>query len=722
MDVLTAHLAQDGALVSEYALSPAMPGESPLAMPEQSLSRFDAKTERRKMIHKRRQPWISRTLTFGGGLALSVWGGYEMYRVIDVGGITFFKWMLLVLFLANFSWIALSFAAGVVGFLHLLFTRPKQPEIPKELHTRTAVVMPIYNEAPSRVFGALQAIHEDVAATGLGAHFDWFFLSDTTDPDVWIAEERAFIALRRALGPDARVFYRHRAKNTARKAGNIGDFVSRWGGAYDHMVVLDADSLMTGHAITVLASAMENDPDAGIIQTLPLIINRNTLFARVQQFAARIYGPVIADGLSCWMGRDGNYWGHNAIIRTRAFAAHCGLPTLKGKPPFGGHILSHDFVEAALIRRAGYTVYMLASLAGSYEESPPSLIDVAARDRRWCQGNLQHLRVLGAKGLHPATRQHFTTGIMAYVSSPLWLSQLLIGILLVLQASYIRPEYFSQDFTLFPTWPRFDAERSLMLFEVTMAVLLAPKLFGLVLALFDGPVRRGGGGVIRLTLSALFETLMSALLAPIMMMVHAGHVLHIMFGFDTGWEPQRRDDGSVAFNQIMRRHRDHVILGFVSLIAGLLISPSLVAWMSPTIAGLILAIFISWASGQKSIGLALKKAGLLVTPEEQTPPPIATRANQLSKTLAAEGFDSADGLRAIYQDANFREAHEAFLPPAPPRVRGDIHPDRAMAEAKLNDAQNIDDAVQWLQRKERMVLLHDRALIGLLSRLPAPAE
>jgi len=708
-------------LIAAQHISRAMPEESPLAMPEQSLHRFDPAQERRKMTRKPRQPWLSRTLTFGGGLALTAWGGYQMFRVIDVGGISFLKWALLVLFLANFSWIALSFCAGVVGFAHLLVTRPKQPKTPETLRTRTAVVMPIYNEAPSRVYGTLQAIYEDVQATGLGAHFDWFFLSDTTDPDIWIAEERAFLALRRALGPDARIYYRHRAKNTARKAGNIGDFVQRWGAAYDHMVVLDADSLMTGHAIATLAAAMENDPDSGIIQTLPLIINRNTLFARVQQFAARIYGPVIADGLSCWMGRDGNYWGHNAIIRTAAFAAHCGLPHLTGKPPFGGHILSHDFVEAALIRRAGYTVYMLPSLAGSYEESPPSLIDVATRDRRWCQGNLQHIRVLGAKGLHPATRQHFTTGIMAYVSSPLWLAQIFVGILLVLQASYIRPEYFSQEFTLFPAWPVFDAERSLMLFEVTMAVLLAPKLFGLVLALCDGPVRRGGGGAIRLTLSALFETLMSALLAPIMMLVHAGHVLHILFGFDTGWEPQRRDDGSVAFKAIMRRHRDHVILGFMMLIAGMLISPSLVAWMSPTIAGLILAIYLSWASGQKSIGLALKRVGLLVTPEERNPPGIATRANELSETLAAEGFDHADGLRAIYDDPGFREAHEVFLPPAPPRVRGDIHPDRAMTEAKLNDARTIDDAVQWMQRKERMVLLHDRALIGLLSRLPRPA-
>ncbi len=705
-----------------HAIPPAMPEESHLSMPEQSLSRFDAESGRRKPVANFAAPLLSRIVTFGGGFVLTCWGGYEMYRVIDVGGITTLKWMLLVLFLANFSWIALAFAGGVVGFVHLLAKRPRPPAQPESLATRNAVVMPIYNEAPSRVFGALRAIYEDVDATGLGDSFDWFFLSDTTDPDVWIAEERAFAEVRAALGPGAKVYYRHRPKNIARKAGNIADFVTRWGGAYAHMLVLDADSLMTGHAIVSLAAAMEGDPDAGIIQTLPLIINRNTLFARVQQFAARIYGPVIADGLSCWMGRDGNYWGHNAIIRVKAFADHCGLPHLKGKPPFGGHILSHDFVEAALMRRAGYSVYMLPSLGGSFEESPPSLIDVAARDRRWAQGNLQHLRVLPGKGLHPASRQHFATGVMAYLASPFWLAQLLVGILLVLQASYIRPEYFSKDFALFPTWPRFDAERSLELFELTMAVLLAPKLFGLILALIDGPTRRGAGGAIRLLFSTLFEVLMSALLAPIMMLIQTGHVLHILFGFDTGWEPQRRDDGSIPFKAIVRRHRSHVTLGVISLVAGLLISPSLAAWMSPTIAGLILAIGLSWASGQRSIGLALKRLGLLVTPEENAAPPIAARANALGAEMAARGHDHADGLRVLHADPEFQAMHEAFLPPATPRTRGDITPERAMAEAKLNDSRNIEDAVKWIHRKERTVLMQDRALIALLVRLPVGGE
>ncbi|MDB5642293.1 MAG: glycosyl transferase 21 family protein, partial [Hyphomicrobiales bacterium] len=646
----------------------------------------------------------------------------EMFAVVNVGAITPLKWALLVLFVANFSWIAIAFTSGVLGFVWLLFRAAPPPPLPGALREKTAVVMPIYNEAPSRVFGAVQAMMEDVETTGLADHFDWFFLSDTTNPDVWIAEERAFLAMRERLGPQARVYYRHRPKNTARKAGNIGDFVSRWGGHYAHMVVLDADSLMTGYSIASLAAAMEADPDSGIIQTLPLIINRNTMFARVQQFAARIYGPVIASGLAVWSGRDGNYWGHNAIIRTQAFASHCGLPDLRGRPPFGGHVLSHDFVEAALIRRAGYAVYMLPVLGGSFEESPPSLIDVATRDRRWAQGNLQHSRIMGGAGLTLPTRQHFATGIMGYLASPLWMAQLLVGIVLVLQSTYIRPEYFTDDFRLFPAWPRFDSERALMLFGVTMGVLLMPKLFGLIIALLNADTRKACGGGLKLIVSTLLEVLMSALIAPIMMVIQTGSVMQIIFGRDTGWNPQRRDDGSIPLRDIVRRHRSHVALGFVTLIAGLLISPSLVAWMSPTIAGLILAIVISWASGQLFIGLALKRAGLLMTPEESAPPEIATRANALASQLAAEGRDESDGIRAIHEDETLRSRHDLFLPPVTPRKRGHIEPERAIAIAKLNDAETLEDAVDWLKPKERMVVLHDRALIDMIARLPATRE
>ncbi|KST58336.1 glucosyltransferase [Methylobacterium sp. GXS13] len=692
-----------------------MPDEAPLAMPVQDLASWDRSSAHRP-VRKSRRPWASRLFVFGGALALTGYGGWQMVETVSISGSpTPLQLVLVVLFCLTFSWIALAFTSGLLGFAMLL-RRPRRSPHPAALHTRTAVLMPVYNEATARTFAGVEAMREAVEATGLGDHFDWFVLSDSTQADAWIAEERAFLNLRRRLGPDARLYYRHRPKNHHRKAGNIGDFVTRWGGRYDHMLVLDADSLMSGPAIVALAAAMEADPDAGIIQTLPLIINRNTLFARLQQFAARIYGPVIAAGLSAWSGRDGNYWGHNAIIRTRAFAQSCGLPDLPGKPPFGGHILSHDFVEAALIRRAGWAVYMLHRLPGSFEESPPSLIDVAVRDRRWAQGNLQHARVISAAGLHPATRQHFATGIAGYLASPLWLCQLVVGILLVLQTATERPDYFGgAGFS--PVFPRFDPVRALQLFGLTMAVLLAPKLLGLILALLDGPVRRACGGAGRLVLSSLVEILLSALVAPVAMVIQSGSVMGILLGRDTGWNPQRRDDGSIPMRDIVARHRWHMALGLVAGIAAFALATSLFLWMSPTILGLVLAIPISWASGQLGLGLALKRRLLLATPEEASPPEIAVRAGILAARNAAQGLDDADALAALHADPDLAEAHARMLPVGVSRPRGVIDPDQTLATAKVCEAETVAEAQAWLSPKERMALLHDRALLDRLVRL-----
>jgi membrane glycosyltransferase len=721
MDSLTLTLAEAPPSDVGASRGGSMPGYAPLAMPAQSFRRF-SRRDRRDWVNPRlaAAPISARLGVFGGAIALTAYGAYQMYKVVGVGTITPLEWVLVFLFIVTFSWVALSFTASVVGFLWLI-TRPHKPEpLPVSLSERTAVVMPIYNEAPSRVFAAMQAILEEVDQTGLGSAFDFIFLSDTTDANVWIAEERAFLAMRERL-PHARIYYRRRRKNSSRKAGNIADFVTSWGGHYPHMLVLDADSLMSGDAVVRLAAAMEADPDAGIIQSLPLIVNRNTMFARLQQFAARIAGPVIAAGLSAWIGRDGNYWGHNAIIRTRAFADHCGLPDLPGKPPFGGHILSHDFVEAALIRRAGYSVYMLPTLGGSYEESPPSLIDLAARDRRWCQGNLQHARIIAARGFVFATRQHFVTGIMGYLASPLWMAQLLVGIVLVLQSHYIRPEYFTADFSLFPAWPRFDYERALQLFELTIAILLAPKFLGLIVALLDGPTRRGSGGVVGLIASTLVEIVITAAIAPIMMLIQSGSVAQIISGRDTGWNPQRRDDGSIPFRSIARRHRAHTALGLITLFAAGLISPSLVLWMSPTIAGLILSIPLSWASGQLWLGLGMRRIGLLRTPEETSPPEVIRRANALAEELARAGHDHEDALVVVHTDAAFRAAHESFLPEKPRHRLGDVDVDEAVAAAKLNDAETVEDACAWLKPRERAAILGDRALIAMLTRLPSAA-
>jgi len=719
MDAPAAAESRQGA--AALAADGGVPPKRPLPMPTQSLSRW-GKGARRSFTSpaSATRPWITRLFVFGGALALTAYGLREMLAVVSVGSTTFLQYVLVALFTVNFSWIALAFTSAVAGCVAMIFRRrPRSANAP--LQGRTAVLMPIYNEETARVFANVQAIRESVDATGEGAAFDYFVLSDSTRPDAWIAEERAFLAMRQRLGPDHRLYYRHRPKNAHRKAGNIADFVTRWGGGYDHMVVLDADSLMTGDCILRLARQMEADPDAGIIQSLPLIINRNTLFARLQQFAARIYGPVIATGLAAWSGRDGNYWGHNAIIRTKAFAAHGGLPDLSGKPPFGGHILSHDFVEAAFLLRAGWTVYMLPDAEGSYEESPPTLIDLTIRDRRWCQGNLQHSRVIGAKGLKLASRQHFATGIMSYLASPFWLAQLLVGIVLVLQTQYVRPEYFTTEFTLFPAWPRFDAERALQLFEITMAILLAPKLFGLLLTLFEGRTRRGCGGGLRLILSGLIEIILSALLAPLMMLIQSQSVSQILLGRDSGWSPQRRGDGTIPLRDIAWRHLPHMALGVIAGVAAFMISTSLFLWMSPTILGLVLAIPLSFISGTLAAGLALKRFKLLETPEEQSPPPIATRANMLAREYALLGFDDAEGLATLHADRDLMTAHEAMLPEAPPRRRGEVTADRAVAIAKLTDARNLEEALQWLKPAEQMIVMNDRALLALVGSLPSSA-
>ncbi len=318
--------------------------------------------------------------------ALTGAGGYEMYRVLQVGGVTVLEAMVLALFLILLAWVAFSFSSAVAGFFVLLAYRPDEDALasatePPAIASRTAMLLPTYNEDAHRLTARLRAIIESLNATSHGKLFDWFVLSDSTDPDIWVAEEKALLALREAVG-GPRLYYRHRADNTARKAGNISEWITRFGASYDFMIVLDADSLMTGQTIVRLVHAIEANPTAGLVQTLPMIVNARSLFSRVQQFAGRLYGPIIAAGVAWWHGSESNYWGHNAIIRVRAFAEAASLPQLRGRRPFGGHILSHDFVEAALMRRAGWGIYMLPTLGGSYEEVPPSLLDFAARDRR----------------------------------------------------------------------------------------------------------------------------------------------------------------------------------------------------------------------------------------------------------------------------------------------------------------------------------------------------
>ena len=697
------------------AVVPVLPAETPLIMPTQALHGATSKAGR--LSGGPRLMALRRGCIILPALAMTAEAAHEMLRVLDSGGITTLIIVLLLMFLALFAWIALSMVSAVAGFVSCLFRGGRRLGIAAggalpPLGARTALLMPTYNEQPSRVMAGVAAIHESLAAAGCGAWFDFFILSDTTDADVWIAEEAAFAALAVRLGRDARVYYRRRAQNTERKAGNIGDWVTRWGGGYPQMLILDADSVMTGESIVRLAAAMEGHPGVGLIQTLPVIVNGRSLFARLQQFAGRVYGPVIAHGIAWWHGAEGNYWGHNAMIRTRAFAEQAGLPNLPGRKPFGGHILSHDFVEAALMRRGGWAIHMVPGLPGSYEESPPSLPDLAVRDRRWCQGNLQHMAVLPARGLHWVSRMHLLTGIGAYITAPLWLAFIIVGILISLQSRFIQPDYFPEGRSLFPTWPIVDPERAKMVFIGTMAILLVPKLLSYVALLVDGPLRRGCGGAIRAFVSMLVETVIAGLLAPVTMLTQSLDVVAILAGRDSGWQTQRRDDGSIPFGQIVRLYRWHTAFGVTLAVASYLVSPFLLAWMSPVVIGQALAIPLALLTSSAAAGQGLRRAGLLRIPEEVAPPAVLREAGAIAVSFG-RGVPG-DALRRLRDDGALRAVHLALLPAGRRRSESPV---LATGLAKLEEAASLEEASASLTRPERAAVLGDRAGIERLLAL-----
>jgi membrane glycosyltransferase len=683
-----------------------------MAMPEQSLRAHQAAEQPRSMSGSG-YAW-RRAFILLVTIAMTAFAADQMYQVLAVSTLTVLEMIVLILFVALFAWIAFSFASAFVGFLLMLFGPARTLGIDTgaplpELAERHALLVPTYNESPNRIFARLEAIYESMAETGQLDRFDFFVLSDTTDPVIWLQEEAQFLGLLDRT-QSRQIFYRHRAKNTARKSGNIGEWVMRFGGAYQSMVILDADSLMTGDTVVRITAALEQNPHVGLIQTLPMIVNAHSLFARLQQFAGRLYGPMLARGIAWWHGPESNYWGHNAAIRVKAFADHAALPQLTGRKPFGGHILSHDFVEAALMRRAGWAIVMAPSLLGSYEEVPPAIAEYAARDRRWCQGNLQHLKVLSGRGLHWVSRLHFLTGIGAYITAPMWLVFLLTGILISLQAHFIRPEYFPKGFSLFPQWPAEDPIRAAWVFGGTMGILIAPKFLGLFLALVRGGERRGfGGGFLAFT-SVLIEIVLSGLIAPMMMLMQSQAVADVLLGRDSGWQVQRRDDGSLTLRELTNRFGKLTLIGILMGGAAYAVSLSLFLWMSPVIIGLLLAMPLAALTARSRAGIRLRKLHLLLIPEERQPPQVLVRANE----LAVAHPDESAQLGTLLQNDVLRQAHAEMLTPLPPHRRGKVDHDLVLGKAKLEEAESVDEAVGFLAINELRALLTDPQGYALL--------
>jgi membrane glycosyltransferase len=689
-----------------------MPPENPLYMPPQDLSYKPPRRPRHGLGGAVLYARVILAITTGG---VTTYGVYQMLQVVRFASMTLLQGLMIFFFAISLGWIAFAAGSVLAGASKRRDPKPGSAPSAEGAVPLTALVMPIYNEDPLRTTAALQAMAEALAHIDAHGNFEIVILSDSTNADAWIRETLSVDRLRKSLLPIMPVWYRRRWRNIARKSGNLEDFVTRWGGRYEHMIVLDADSLIDARTLQRLAQTMHSDPDLGILQTAPQLIGAATLFGRLQQFAACVYGPVITRGLSAWSGDSANYWGHNAIIRMAAFAQNCGLPMLAGRKPFGGFVLSHDFVEAALMRRGGWKVRMATDCGGSWEESPPSLIDVAIRDRRWAQGNLQHMKIIGSAGLSFTSRLHLGVGIMSYLSSPLWLVMLGIGFALAVQSHLIRPEYFNHDFQLFPSWPRFDVELMMALFWFSMFVLLIPKMLGLIRALASSRIRRGGGGVIGVAASFVLEVILSALYAPVLMLIQSRHVFEVFMGRDSGWKPQRRDSGGTTWSDAWHFHKRHMFSSCVTAVIVWFLSPPLLAWLSPALLGLFLAVPLSRASGSQSLGRILSRVALLRTPEELETPPLVARREELVRQA---GRPPDDGLRHLARNRDSRLTHINGNLARPADPRGHPDPDAFTAEQKLKDARSLEEALAWLTPVERVEVAGDARLLNQLALLP----
>jgi membrane glycosyltransferase len=537
------------------------------------------------------------------------------------------------------GWVVTGFVTALMGFYvsvrgdkHALSVK-QVANHPMNPDARTAIIMPICNEDVSTVFAGLRATCESVAATGHSQAFDVFVLSDSYDPATIRAERAAWEELRAALAShteqtQVEVYYRLRTRRSHRKAGNVADFCRRWGKDYRYMVVLDADSVMSGDCLTSMVKLMEANPNAGIIQTATQAIGHVTLHARAQQFASRVTGRLFTLGMQFWQLGESHYWGHNAIIRVEPFMKHCALAPIKGNGGMSGGIMSHDFVEAALMRRAGYNVWLVSDLVGSYEQQPPDLLSELQRDRRWCQGNLQNARLMAEPGIHSVHRAMFVTGTMAYCSAPLWLAFLTLGTALWLSGSSLVSSFNVLPMELAGLW------------LWTLCLLFLPRLLGIVAVVMRGEQGQFGG-VSGLIKSSVLESGLAIVQAPVRMLAHSLFVIVALTGIKLDWKSPPREAAAVPW-KIAASQLAPMSLVVAALAVGIaLIDASALVWLMPVGLPLLLAIPLTVLTSQIALGTTLRDRGYLLIPEESRSPAVLRRAWMHALRLARPALATA---------------------------------------------------------------------------------
>lgn len=532
------------------------------------------------------------------GSVFFIYGATDGLSLIDV--------VRTVLILSSTWWLAWGAATALLGLTshrHLAAVHATGP-----IRGKTVVIVPVYNEDPVGTLSRIAAMDDSVRATGATAQIDFVVLSDTRDDQIAAAERLWFGQLIARQNGAGRMFYRRRQENTGRKAGNIEELITTSGDAWDFAVILDADSLMEGATIVEMIRRIEAEPELGLLQTLPRVVGARSIFGRAMQFAAGLHSPTFARGLAAMQGRSGPFWGHNAIVRVRAWAESCGLPELSGRAPFGGHILSHDSVEAALLARAGWVVRLDDDLEGSYEEGPENIIDHAKRDRRWCQGNLQHTKVVGAPGLLPWSRFSLFQGIFSYMAPLIWLAFIAASILAIPLAGELN--YFPEANWPFPVFPNDHTAKAIGLALGIFGLLVMPKFLVGLYAVATGRAR-GFGGAAKTLRSVLHELLLSSLIAPVLLAFQSRSVLQVLFGRDGGWPPNNRGDGGLSVAESWAAGRWISVWGIGCISITQLYAPVLTLWLMPVALPMLIApLLIWWTSRPAAPGLFLVPADL----------------------------------------------------------------------------------------------------------------
>jgi membrane glycosyltransferase len=586
-----------------------------------------------------------RTLFTGGSILLTGTGFALLLHSYSGQPVFWPDYIVIAFFPLLFGQIAIGFLLGLFGFcdwvrggdpLHVMRRpwREREDSVPL---AATAIVIPVFNEEVGRVSQGIENMWHSLKATGQLGHFDFYLCSDSTDPNHWIEEECAWLHLCQKLGAFGKIFYRKRRHPINSKSGNVADFCRRWGKRYRYMIILDADSVMSGPAMVRLVRAMEANPEVGILQTQPSMVLGQSLFRRLLQFSNALYGRIFSQGCSLVQMSSGSYWGHNAVLRIAPFIEHCDLPMLPVPDPRGRHVLSHDTVEAALMRRAGYEVWVAYDEPGSYEEGPPNMSDMLKRDRRWCSGNLQHFWFLFARGIEMGNRLQIWIGLMAYLCSPIWLVFLAAGSL----GAYDRARFLAFSADPADLGAAENSETPL-LFMMTMLLLFFPRLLGVASSLFKA---KRYGGFFHLLVSASIETVVSVLTAPVLMLFHTFFVLQALLGWQIKWTTQNRSDTGLTILHCLKLYGWQSCLGIAGQMLAWLYLGLGSIWLTPIFVAWMLAPVTAWTTSSLSLGRSLHAWGLFVVPEESQPP------EELDRLVVNDGEEQAQSAVPLWPQA-----------------------------------------------------------------------